>query len=128
MGLISNLTIFALSTLSKQCGVHKSWQHQMLLGTPRIKPGAAGQEARMPSTVLCGPPNKKSFRDCDELFFLTSLSCEKLSTFFCLTFFFQVDRRVGRRQLEQNKKTLSGDNYERKVSLKMSLHGNTRSL
>ena len=48
--------------LSKQCVVDKSQQHQEIpnskniLGTLRIKPGAAGQEARMLSTVLCGPP------------------------------------------------------------------------
>ena len=45
---------------TKQCtAVNKSQQHkkfQKILGRQRIKPGAAGREARMISIVLCVPP------------------------------------------------------------------------
>ena len=43
---------------------------EKILGMLRIKPGAAGQEASMPSTVLCGPPKSQKFdqKNFEELF------------------------------------------------------------
>ena len=41
--------------------VNKSQQHQEFLGMPRIKPGAAGCEARTLSIVLCSPQLLKYF-------------------------------------------------------------------
>ena len=60
--------------------VDKSIRHQefsereiiseKILGTPRIKPGAAGREASMLSSVLCGPPKSQKFdqKNLEELF------------------------------------------------------------
>ena len=56
MGSINLLSFNAQSFCCQLTRQHQEEKEKSLLETPRFEPRAAGREASMLSTVLCGPP------------------------------------------------------------------------